>query len=69
MVFESSIELHDKISESSKGEQGARDGTLAEGRGPGEGRSLGHVGESKGDLLLISIIDGFVYEEVKLHSV
>ena len=31
-------------------------------------RSFGHVGESKGDLLLIDVIDGFVNEEIKLHG-
>ena len=68
MVFEGSVELRDKISESSEGEQGARDGTLAEGRGPSEGRPLSHVGESKGDLLLVGVIDSFVNEEVELHG-
>ena len=69
MVFEHSVELRDEISESSKGKRGAGDGTLTESGGPSEGRSLGHIQESKGDLLLVSVVDGFVYEEVKLHSV
>ena len=69
MVFERGIELCDKVSESSEDERGARDAALAKGRGPGEGRPFGHVGESEGDLFVVSIIDRFVHEEIKLHSV
>ena len=68
MVFERGVELRDKVSKSSEGERGARDGALAKGQGPSEGGSLGHVGESKGDLLLVGVIDGFVNEEVELHG-
>ena len=69
MVFKRGIELCDKVSESSKGERGARDGALAEGRCPGKGRSFSHVGKSKSDLLIIIVIDRFVDKEVELHSV
>ena len=65
MVFKCSIELCDEVSESSEGKQGTRDGALAEGHGPGEGGPLCHVGESKGDLLLVSVVDGIVNEEVE----
>ena len=68
MVFERDVELCDKVGESSKGKRCSRDGTLAEGCGPGEGRPLSHIRESEGDLFIISIIDYFVYEEIKLHS-
>ena len=68
MVFKCSIELCDEVSESSEGKQGTRDGALAEGHGPGEGGPLCHVGESKGDLLLVSVVDGLVNEEVELHG-
>ena len=69
MAFEHGVELRDEVSKGSEGEQGARDGALAEGRGPSEGGPLGHVGESKGNLLLVSVIDSFVNEEVELHGV
>ena len=62
------VELHDEISESSKGECGARNGTLSVGRGPSEGRSLRHVREGEGDLLFVSVIDGFVDQEVELYG-
>ena len=68
MVFEHSVEFCDKISKSSEGKRGARDSTLAEGRSPSKGGPLSHVEESKGDLLLIGVIDGFVNEEVELYG-
>ena len=68
MVFERSVELRDEISESSEGKRGAGDGALTESGGPSEGRSLGHIQESKGDLLLVGVIDSFVNEEVELHG-
>ena len=39
------------------------------GHGSGKSRPFGHVGESKGDLLLISVVDCFVDKEVELHGV
>ena len=33
-----------------------------------ESRPFGHVGESKSDLLLISVVDCFVDKEVELHG-
>ena len=64
MVFECCVEL----TVGSKGECGARDGTLSESGGPGEGGSLCHVQEGEGDLFLVGILDGFVDKEVELHG-
>ena len=69
MVFKCCVELRDKIGESSKGKWGARDGTLAEGRSPGEGGPLSHVQEGEGNLFLIGVIDGLIDKEVELYSV
>ena len=69
VVFKRRVELRDEVSESSKGEQGSRDGALAEGRSPSKGRSFGHVRKGKSDLFVVIVIDRFVDKEVKLHSV
>ena len=69
MVFKRGVELCDEVGESPEGERSSRDGTLAEGRSPSKGRSLGHVREGKGDLLIVIVIDSFVDKEVKLHGV
>ena len=68
MVLECGVELRDKVSESSKGERGSRDGALVEGRGPSKGQSFGHVRKGQSDLLVIIVIDRFVGKEVNLHS-
>ena len=68
MVFEHGVELRDEVSEGSKGKRCSRDGALAEGCSPGEGRSFSHIQEGKGDLFIIGIVDRLVYEEIKLHG-
>ena len=68
-MFECRVELCDKVSESSKGERGSRDGALAGGCSPGEGRPFGHVQEGEGDLFVVGVIDCFVNKEVELYSV
>ena len=69
VVFKRGVELCDKVSESSEGEHCSRDGALAKGRCPGEGRPFSHVRKSKSDLLIVIVIDRFVDKEVELHSV
>ena len=63
------VELHDEVSEGSKGKRCSRDGALAKGCCPGKGRSFGHVREGESDLFVVVVIDHFVDEEVELHSV
>ena len=67
-MFECDVELSDKVSKSSKGERSSRDGTLAEGRGPGKGRPFGHVQKSESNLFVVIVIDRFIDKEVELHS-
>ena len=67
-MFECGVELRDKVSESSEGEQCSRDSALAEGRCPGKGRSFGHVREGESNLFIVIVVDCFVNKEVKLHS-
>ena len=69
VVLERGVELGDEVSESSEGKRCSRDSALAEGRGPSEGRSFGHVQKSKSDLLIVIVVNCFVDKEVELHSV
>ena len=69
MVFECSFKLSDKVREGPHGNGGSRDGVLPEGGCPGEGRSFGHIGQGKGDFLVVVIIDFFVNEKVELYGV
>ena len=69
VMFERGVELRDEVCESSEGKRCSRDGALAKGRCPGKSRPFSHVRKSKGDLLIVIVIDRFVNKEVKLHSV
>ena len=68
VVFERGVELRDKISESSEGKRGSRDGALAEGCCPGKSRPFSHIREGESDLFVIIIVNRFVDEEIKLHG-
>ena len=67
MVFE--LEFGDEIREGPHSYGGSRDGILPEGGCPGEGRTLGHVGQGKGDFLVVNVVDSFIDEEVELYGV
>ena len=69
VVFECGLEFGDKVREGSHSYGGSRDGILSEGGCPGEGRTLGHVGQGEGDFLVVIIIDFFIDEEVESYSV
>ena len=69
MVLERRVELSDEVGKSSEGERSSRDGALAEGRCPSEGRSFGHVREGESNLFVIVVIDCFVNKKVELHGV
>ena len=69
MVFECSFELSDKVGEGPHGYGGSEDGVLSECGCPSEGRPLGHVGESEGNYLVISVVDFVVDEEVEAYSI
>ena len=69
VVLEHRVELSDKVSKSSKSKRSSRDGALAEGRCPGEGRSSGHVQEGESNLFVDVVIDCFVNKKVELHGV
>ena len=69
MVFEHSFKLHDEAREGSDGEDPARDSMLSEGGCPSEGRSLGHVGQGKGDFLVVIIVYFLVDEQVELYGI
>ena len=56
VVFDRSLEFGDEVWESSHGYGGSRDGVLPKGGRPGEGRTLGHVGQGEGDLLVVIVI-------------
>ena len=68
-MFKCSVELRDKVSEGSEGEQGSRDGALAEGCCPSKGRPFSHVREGEGDLFVIIIVDCLIDKEIELHGV
>ena len=68
-MLKRSVELCDKVSESSEGKHCSRDGALAKGRCPGKSRPFSHVREGKSDLLIIIVVDHFIDKEVKLHGV
>ena len=69
VVFKRGVELHDEVSEGSKGKQCSRDGALVKGCCPSKGRPFGHVQEGEGDLFVVIVVDHFVDEEVEFHSV
>ena len=69
MVFKRCFKLGDKGREGSHGYGGAGDGVLPECGRPGESGSFGHVGESEGDHLVISIIDFVVDEKIEAYSI
>ena len=68
-MLERSVELCDEVGESSKGERGSRDSTLAKGCCPGKSRSFSHVREGESDLFVIIVVNHFVDKEIKLHGV
>ena len=69
MVLECSFKLCDKVREGSHGNGSSRDGVLSECGCPGEGGSFDHVGESKGNHLVISVIDFVIDKEVEVYSI
>ena len=69
MVFERGFEFGDKVKEGPHGYGGSRGGVLSEGGCPGEGRSLGHVGQGKSDLLVVIVVDFFIGKEVESYGV
>ena len=69
VVLERRVELSNKVGKSSESKRSSRDGTLAEGRCPGEGRSFGHVQEGESNLFVDVVIDCFVNKKVELHGV
>ena len=69
MVFECGLEFGDEVREGPHSYGGPRDGILSEGGCPGEGGALGHVGQGKGNLLVVIVIDFFIDKEVELYGV
>ena len=69
VVFKHCFELCDKGGEGSHGYGGAGDGVLPECGRPSESGPFGHVGESEGDHLVISIVDFVVDKKVEAYSV
>ena len=69
MVFECGFKLCDKVKEGSHDYGGSGNGVLSKCGCPSEGGSLGHVGEGKGDHLVIGVIDFVIDEEVEAHSI
>ena len=62
MVFERNFKLLDEVREGSNGDDSTRYSILSEGGCPSEGGSFGHIGHSKGDLLVIIVIDFLIDE-------
>ena len=69
MVFECNFKLLDGVGEGFNSDDSSRDSILSEGGCPGEGGSLGHVGQGEGDFLVVIIIDFLVDKEVELYSI
>ena len=69
MVFEHCFKLCNEVGEGSNGDNSTGDSILLEGGCPGEGGSFGHVRQSKGDFLVVIIIDLFVDEEVESYGI
>ena len=57
VVFKCGFKLSDEVEEGSHGYGGSRHSILSKHGCPGKGRSFGHVGEGKGDHLVIGVID------------
>ena len=68
VVFECSFELGNEVREGPHGYGGPSYGILPEGGCPSEGGSFGHVGQGKGDFLVVVIVDLFVNKEVESYS-
>ena len=62
-LFEVFAKLHNKIWICSQGYgSSCVNSIFTEGSSPGEGRSLGHVGQDECDFLVIIVVDIFIYQ-------
>ena len=68
-VFECGFKLCDKVREGFHGYGDSRDSILSEHSCPSKSRSFGHVKESKGNHLVVGVIDFVINKEVEVYSV
>jgi len=59
--------LSREISEGSHGDGGSCKSSLSEGGCPGVGSSFEHIGENKGNLFSVSIVDFLIYSKVEFN--
>ena len=69
VVFERGLKFGDEVREGSHSYGGSRDGILPEGGCPGEGGTLGHVGQGEGNFLVVIVVDFFIDAEVELYGI
>ena len=69
MVFARSFKFGDEIQEGSHSYGGSGDGILPECGRPSEGGTLGHVGQSEGNLFVVIVVDLFIDEEVESYGI